>query len=451
MSSKTLTYIQSVIGWSALAIIFTGIVFSGANSPPYWTLMAIAVFCLFVGQMLIFVLRGEPKINRSILFPSVMYILVLAWCLIQSSPKFGYLAPHPTWLATDDMIPLISASPVDTAHGVMRLVAYGMIFWIAVQSSYNADRAASFLKAISIFLTILALYGLYAFFSGTSILGDTEQHNVVKATLVNRNSYATLAAFGLLASATNYYWQINARSSHGSTPRSSLRNFLEAFFSGAWIYLLGAVLNIAALLLTSSRAGTISGFAGLLVLLVLVQQKRKKLRISLISIVIILTPLVIILSGNVWQRLVETNETSLRFYIYEAMILNLHERLFTGHGLGAFQDTFRPHLSLETGAFEWSLAHNSYLENLWEMGLPAALLFYLALFWISSIIAITSFSSRKQKIRSVFALSCALTAAIHAGFDFSLQMPAISALFSFILGLGWAAHGRKSNRIFEKV
>ena len=28
---------------------------------------------------------------------------------------------------------------------------------------------------------------------------------------------------------------------------------------------------------------------------------------------------------------------------------------------------------------EWDLAHSSYLENIFEMGIPAAILFYLAL------------------------------------------------------------------------
>jgi O-antigen ligase len=446
MSANMPTLIQSLIGWTVLILIFFSIIFSGANSPTYWTLMALAVFILFIFQGMLFLYRGEIKLNHSILIPGTLYIIALVWCWVQASPQFGQLAPHPIWLVTGEKNPYISASPVDSSHGIMRLGAYGMVFWIALQSSLNKDRAFSFIKAIAIFLTGLSLYGLYAFFSGSANLLGGEAHKVVRATFVNRNSYATLAAFGLLANTTIYYWLINARAASGHSTRSTIRSFLESFFSGAWIYLLGSILNISALLLTSSRAGTISGLAGLMVLLTLIHQRGKRLRLGLVSVIVLVTPIAVVLSDNVWQRLLETEGSSLRFSVYQTILSNVSDRLLVGHGLGAFEDTFRAYVTIDFGMSEWSLAHNSYLENLWEMGLPAAMVFYLALLWVGLILTIKANTNRTQKFRPVFALSCALTAALHAGFDFSLQMPAIAAAFAFILGLGFSMDASRKTR-----
>ncbi|MEE4188158.1 MAG: hypothetical protein V2I76_06890, partial [Roseobacter sp.] len=45
---------------------------------------------------------------------------------------------------------------------------------------------------------------------------------------------------------------------------------------------------------------------------------------------------------------------------------------------------------------------------------------------------------RKNRAFSCFALGCVGIAALHSVFDFSLQMPAVAALFAAALGLGYA-------------
>ncbi len=82
--------------------------------------------------------------------------------------------------------------------------------------------------------------------------------------------------------------------------------------------------------------------------------------------------------------------------------------------------------------------HNSYLENAYELGLPAAVSFYLALLLIILVIARGARVRRNNRIITRVTLSCAVAAALHSGFDFSLQVPAIASLFAFILGIGYA-------------
>ena len=84
------------------------------------------------------------------------------------------------------------------------------------------------------------------------------------------------------------------------------------------------------------------------------------------------------------------------------------------------------------------MAHNSYLENMFELGLPAAGAFYAALLLVG--LRLLAGLSVRQRGRTVlaFAFGAYVTAAFHSGFDFSLQMPALAAVFAWILGVGYA-------------
>jgi O-antigen ligase len=84
------------------------------------------------------------------------------------------------------------------------------------------------------------------------------------------------------------------------------------------------------------------------------------------------------------------------------------------------------------------MAHNSYLENAYEFGLPAAAVFYTALALIAARLVRGARTRRRDTDIAAFAIGCLAAGAFHAAFDFSLQMPAAAALFAAILGLGWA-------------
>jgi O-antigen ligase len=120
------------------------------------------------------------------------------------------------------------------------------------------------------------------------------------------------------------------------------------------------------------------------------------------------------------------------------MLANIGDRLVLGHGFGAFQDTFRPLVPLDAAAAEWARAHSSYLENLWEMGLPAFLAFHTALAWIAVRILRGALTRRRNEVFPIVALCCIVAGGLHSLVDFSLQMPATGAIFAFLLGLGWA-------------
>jgi O-antigen ligase len=429
---------QAAIGWATLALVSFSAIFYGANRPSYWTLLGLAVLLLFVLQILLTLIRGGHWANGRLIVPATLYLAVLAWGLLQTMPGLPSSLAHPFWALVPQAEATISATPVAGGHGVFRLATYAMVFWIAVQASMNAKRALWFIRAFALFSALLAVFGLFAVLSGQNpVLGEQATGNV-SATFINRNSYALYAAFGLIANLGIYLDMVRSKEAVPASKKSALRGLIERFFAGAWVFLFGAVMCLSALLLTASRAGVASGILATLLLVFLLQRNSPGARMIWLSVAVLLGAFLTVLSENVLTRLSGTGPGEARFTVYREMIENIGDRLLLGHGFGAFQDTFRQHVPLEVASAEWVRAHSSYLENLWEMGLPAALAFYAALTWVAVVILRGAVTRQRNRVFSVVALACIVAGALHSLVDFSLQMPATAAMFAFLLGVGWA-------------
>ena len=83
---------------------------------------------------------------------------------------------------------------------MMRLFCYALIFLATLWTCRKTGRASLVLRIVAVYSTGLALFGLYAFATGENfILGEDANRAIVQASFMNRNSYATYAAFGVLA------------------------------------------------------------------------------------------------------------------------------------------------------------------------------------------------------------------------------------------------------------
>ncbi|MGB8623263.1 MAG: O-antigen ligase family protein, partial [Paracoccaceae bacterium] len=302
--------------------------------------------------------------------------------------------------------------------------------------------------AIAVFSTLLAGFGIIAAWSGVNPILQEDASATVSASFINRNSYATYAIFGVIANLAIYLHLTTGLESSGDLRMRGLRDFLESFFSGVWIFALGLLLCLAAVVLTQSRAGGVSGLLALLTFGVAYRFRGDRLNpILLAMLAAILGFVALSLASGVTERLLATGGEESRFQIYSLIVQGIAERPLLGHGLGAFQDTFRAFVPLGQASAEWELAHSSYLENAYELGLPAAAAFYLALGWVAAVIARGCLTRRHHRSFACVALACIVAGAFHSVFDFSLQMPASAALFAAILGIGWTqAFSRESRR-----
>ncbi|MFC1606252.1 O-antigen ligase domain-containing protein, partial [Pseudomonadota bacterium] len=102
-----------------------------------------------------------------------------------------------------------------------------------------------------------------------------------------------------------------------------------------------------------------------------------------------------------------------------------------------FADSFRLYDQVED-TVHYDRAHNTWLENAFELGLPAALALFLALIGL----ALTCLRGVRRRHRDwVFpatGVAASVLVGIHATVDFSLQLPAVAMLYAAIMGVACA-------------
>ncbi|WP_176442852.1 O-antigen ligase family protein [Tropicimonas sediminicola] len=430
---------QATVGWAALALVLAVAFLNGGITPIAWVVLYAGILLLFAFQLVLDLATEVPLPARRVLPVGILYFAALVWLQVQTVGGMAEPLAHPIWqIAPGGGGQSISARPELGQQVVLRLTCYAMIFWVILRSAGSGALATDFIRAIAIFSMVLAVYGIQAQVSGVNpLIGSEVEGNAVRASFTNRNSYATYAAFGVLANFAAYTG-ITA-GGEGGTALASLRNFLERFFAGGWLFGLGGLICLAALILTGSRAGGASGLIGVLVFaLALRSPKGGNMRMVWAMVAAIAAFVLLTSSGFLLERL-ETTGPDLRFEVYPYVVEGALDRPLLGHGAGAFHDTFRAYVPLvAAGAGEWAMAHSSYLENAYEFGLPAAAAFYLALGMIGWRLMLGVLRRRRNRVVPAFALACFVVAALHSLVDFSLQIPAVPAAFAAILGLGWA-------------
>jgi hypothetical protein len=83
-------------------------------------------------------------------------------------------------------------------------------------------------------------------------------------------------------------------------------------------------------------------------------------------------------------------------------------------------------------------AHDDYLEAAFDLGIPAAILLVLTIGYLGLQGALGVFRRRRDAAYPALAAAATALVAVHSLVDFSLQMPAVSAAYAFLLGLGHA-------------
>ncbi|MCB1355691.1 MAG: O-antigen ligase family protein [Maritimibacter sp.] len=429
--------IQAALGWGALAVVAAAILRNGAVAPAIWLLLCLGALVLFAVQVGLDLRNGLPQPARSALWPAVPLVAVVAWLLIQSAAGLWPGLAHPVWaLAPEGALPAISAHPDAGRLVVLRYLAYAMVFWVLMRSSTEARGGGrAYIQAIAMFSTALALYGLLSKAAGYNLLlGSDESAYSVRASLWHRGAYATIAVFGVLANVAAY-----ADAVSGSTNRVvfSLRDFIEVFFSRAWIFAFGGLVGLAALAMTLSRGGAAAGAVGVLVLIWALRRGAGRSSLGALAVPIAAVAFVALFMTSAVLDRFQAPTAGARPEIFRAVAAGILDRPLLGHGAGAFPVAFRPYTPASQAAWVWDKAHSSYLENAFEFGLPAAALFYLGLGLIGLRLLSGVRHRKRHQLTPAFALACFAAAAVHAVADFTLQIPAVTALFAAILGIGW--------------
>lgn len=447
--------IRIIVGWIALIVTLLAAIANGAYSPLAWIALSTIGLVLLAIVMVLDLIDGDMGVNSPHLWlPGLMMGLVLIWCWMQTSVSgtqlvatilepiaaaLGHsdeiLVIHPAWTEVEAS-GMISADPIAGRNSALKLTGFAALFWIAARAATSGQTAVAMMRAIGLFIALVSAFGLFAYASGNNPL-ISDPAGPLTATFVNRNSFATYAAFGVVINIA-LLLQVQKGGAESEDRRQALRRFVEAFTSSGWLFTIALLLCATALIASQSRGGAIAVAFGIAVLFALDYARshrggRATLALVGLSLVFVLA----ISASGLFGRLVAAPAEESRFRVYGALVEGIEIRPLLGHGLGAFNDAFRAFVPLAQANAEWGAAHNTYLELAFELGLPATILLCLALILIGLQVAYGALTRQRHSVVPLAGIGCASAAALHSVFDFSLQIPAIAAAFAFIMGLAW--------------
>jgi O-antigen ligase len=115
----------------------------------------------------------------------------------------------------------------------------------------------------------------------------------------------------------------------------------------------------------------------------------------------------------------------------------------TGHGLGSFSQVLPLYADVKT--FNSDKAHNDWLEAVFELGWPAALLWFAILGSLALRCLIGFFRRGRDQVYPLVGFCACVLVGLHSLVDFSLQIPGVAVTYSALLGVGiaqsWSSRG----------
>jgi hypothetical protein len=431
-----------VLAWAPLPF--------GSARPWAWDLLGIVALALLGVSAAYETTRpSRPGALLPLLPALVMGAVVVAWIVFQSLPwdLFGW--HHPLWdRASEVMGRTLGVSlSIDREAAMVhlfRLLTYAAYFIIAWQVARRPEAAGRVLRAIAAIGTVYALYGLGEFASpDPRILWFVKEAYVtdVTSTFINRNSYATFAGLAvivhlvLIANILNRKIDLRSR-------RSFLLSMADSLLGHAKWLLFGLIVCSGSLLMSHSRGGLISTLAAVMVLMALIlaaPATRAPWRWWFAGFVAIGCIAIVLLTGaSTFDRLdALTSDTEMRPKIDAAVLRAIGDNWLSGTGLGSFADIFPLYQPLSVVGFV-DLAHDDYLENALELGVPAACLLFGAVLYLGGRCLVGVFRRRRDVIYPFAGVAATVLVGVHSALDFSLQIPAVAVGYAVILGIGVA-------------
>ncbi len=449
MASRPLT--RLAFGGLIALVAFAPLPFGG-NRPWAWSALSLAVGLLLVLWALA-VLRDGRALGAP--WPRVRWLalgfaLLVGWIAFQALPFAPEAWRNPLWAgaeATLGAIPAatISIDPQATFTALMRLLAYGGVFWLAAQLGRSPRRARAALWTVALAGFVYALYGLAIELGGFerilwyrrwAYLGS------LTSTFVNRNSFATYAGLALVTVVGLLLEAL--RRAPPLTSRAGLR-WLILGLGGRFGFLILMALAIgSALLMTNSRGGLLASLAGLFALALAFAIRRGSrpgpALATIAAVGVIAVTLLAVSGGGALDRLGRTvlGEGE-RPAVYALVLGGIADRPWLGVGYGAFEEAF-PVIRDETivGNLIYDKAHNSYLEFAFEVGLPGFALMMALLAGICLRLLGGVWGRRRDRLFPCVGVGAAALVGTHALVDFSVQIPAVAITFALLLGVGFA-------------
>lgn len=450
--------LNDALAWALILLVALVPIPFGSNRPFFWALNATAVG--LVGTVYLWRLgrRAEPLRRGlgSMWLSTTLYVLVGIWLALQVVPV-GVLGPWADTVrpylaavtAQGVIVPLetVSVAPDATLLMLMRWATFGVFYILVLQLAASPRRRDLLLNAAVAITAIYAIFGLASLLQfGDTILGLKKwaYEGSATATFVNRNSFATFLAFGVVATLSAILGTFISQLEESGRAPGRLR--IDPIVA---LYLVALIPIVGALLATQSRMGTMAALVGAVVVMLLGISRipglwlRSLLFVPLVSALLALA--FYVYGQGLLDRLGSVESSAdVRFDLYRQIVDMISARPWTGYGGGTFELAYPLfHRFPVSPDLVWDRAHNSYLGLFAELGLIAGtivlLILALALFRVLGRIghARLGWSARAA------ALGAILVGAIHSLSDFSLEMQANTFMFLLLVALGNSEDSRR--------
>lgn len=439
--------IHRIREWTLIAVLAWAPLPFGSARPWAWDLLGM-IAILLLGLSAVYE-AGKPSRQGALrpLLPALaMAGLLTAWVLFQSLPLGWH---HPVWDQASEVLGrkldgALSIDPEASLVRLFRLLTYGAYFIIAWQTARGAEGAGAILRAVALIGTVYAIYGLIEFVSpDPRILWFIKNVYAtdVTSTFVNRNSYATFAGLAAVANLA-LIANVLIRNTDPRSRKSIFLSMADNLFGRARWWVFGLIATSGSLLMSHSRGGLISVLAGVFVLLILILMApaaRGPWRGWFAGIVGIGGIAILLLTGaTTFDRLDSlSHDTEMRPKIDAALLRAIGDNDLTGTGLGSFAEIFPLYQPLTVVGFI-DLAHDDYLENALELGVPAACLLFGAVLYLAGRCLAGVFRRRRDVIYPCAAVAATVLIGVHSALDFSMQIPAVAVTYAVLLGVGVA-------------
>ena len=186
----------------------------GSNREWSWTLCAVLTGILGLAWAARALIRPGDGRHRLPWGVIGLWAAACGWVLVQVSTAVPESWQHPVWSLVSEMthteiasaeIPdkevtgaeiagRISLSPDDSITALMRLVTYGLVFFLSFQLSARAEQAQTVFRWLAGAGLIYAVFGLATYWGGLETrlwFAGEGAHQSVRGPFVNRNSFAT--------------------------------------------------------------------------------------------------------------------------------------------------------------------------------------------------------------------------------------------------------------------
>lgn len=451
LPSETLTWLL------LLTLALAPLPLASARPLP-WSILAVVLGSLLLLATLCEAIERTPSGAMAPLrVPMLLFLLIAIWIWVQSLPFDNISELSPIWRLADLALsgvlhPAISLDREESISHLLRFLTYGAAFLLAWRIGRVSEDAHRIVKAAGTIGLAYAVYGLIVYFSGSRTIlwfSKWAYQADLTGTFVNRNSFATFLGLGITA---NLAWLalILVRYVDSRSWRAHIESVTDCLFRRGFLPTLSLVIQGSALLFTHSRGGTASallGMGALTICAVSAPSLRAPWRTAFVALGVLGAILIITLNGSSLLRRVSDTavESDLRVDINEGTLRAISEDPLLGTGLGTFKYVYARYQPPTEGKLI-DRAHNDYLENVLELGLPAGIAFYLMLGFLVFECLRGVARRRRNAIFPCLGLSASVLVGSHSMVDFSMQAPAVAITYAVLLGVGVAQSRRSVER-----